>query len=180
MPEIMQGPIAGREYRFLEDGFSCKDWSGPVRYEDVTEVANVPGNCCFDISFTDQKRKTRKVTVILDSGSQIEPLRAVLLRKVPNSSASTRPQTAWEACGTWVTAGLCLAGFVVLIIALNTWGRGTSVVAPVWAIPFLMIGSFLSTQVLIGIAAAILIAFGAGAALSLRKRKTIWVLSREK
>ena len=177
MPEITQGSIAGSEYCFGEDGFSCKDCAGTVRYEDITRVTNVPGNGCFGISFTNQKGKTRKVSVILDSGSQTEPLRAMLLRKIPGASTGARPQTAWEACGTWVTAGVCLAGLVVLIIVLNTWGRGTSVVAPIWMIPFLMIGSFLSTQVLIGIAAAILVVFGAGAVLSLRKRKTVWEIT---
>ena len=179
MPEITQGPIAGSEYRFLEDGFSCKDWSGPVRYEDVTEVTNVPGNGCFTISFTTPKGKTRKVEVILDNGSQAEALRAMLLRKVPSASVHTRAQTAWEACGTWVTAGLCLAGLVVLIIVLNTWGRGATVSVPVWLLPVLMVGSFLSTTTLLVIAAAILVIFGVGAVLSLRKRKTVWVLSRK-
>lgn len=177
MPEITQGPIAGNEYRFWEDGFSCRDYPGPVGYEDVTEVTNVQGSRCFDISFTTKKGKTRKVTVILDNASQIEPLRAMLMRKVPGASAHTRAQTAWEACGTWVTTGLCLTGLVVLIIALNTWGRGATVRVPIWIWPFFMIGSFLSTNVLIGIAAAILVAFGVGAALSLRKRETVWVLS---
>ena len=109
MPEITQGPIAGNEYRFLEDGFACRDCPGPVRYEDITEVTNVPGNCCFDIRFNTPKGKTRKVEVILDSGSQIEALRAMLLRKIPGASTSTRSQTAWEACGAWVTEGLCLS-----------------------------------------------------------------------
>lgn len=177
MPEITQGPIAGSEYRFLEDGFSCRDCPGPVGYEDVTEVTNVPGSRCFDISFITKKGKKRKVTVILDNDSQIEPLRAMLMRKIPGASAHTRAETAWEACGAWVTMGLCLAGLVVLIIVLNTWGRGATVSAPIWILPFLMIGSFLSTSVLIGIAAAILAAFGVGAVLSLRKRKTVWVLS---
>lgn len=180
MPEVTQGPIAGREYRFLEDGFSCKDWPDPIKYEDITEVTNVPGSGCFDISFTTPKGKTRKVSVILDGGSQAEALRSALPQRVPRASVGTRPQTAWEACGTWVTAGLSLAGLVVLIIVLNTWGRGATVTVPIWIMPILMIGSFLSTGVLIGIAAAILVIFGVGAALSLRKRKTVWVLAGKK
>lgn len=180
MPEMTQGPIAGSEYRFLEDGFTCKDWSGLIRYEDITEVANVPGNCCFEISFNTAKGKTRRVEAILDGGSQIEPLRALFLRKIPGASAHTRPQTAWEAVKGWVTLGVLLAAFVGLVIALNTWGRGTSVVAPIWAIPFLMIGSFLSTTTLLAIIAAILAICGVGAAVSLGKRKTVWVISRKK
>lgn len=180
MPETTQSPIAGNEYRFLEDGFSCKDWSGPVRYEDVTEVTCVDGSSCFDISFVTPKGKKRKVSVILDSHAQKEALQTLLLRKVPGASAGTRPQTAWEACGGWVTVGLCLAGLVVLIIVLNTWGRGTTVSVPIWLIPFLMIGSFLSTEVLLVIAAAILILFGVLAVLSLGKRKPVWMLSGKK
>lgn len=177
MPEIVQGPIAGREYRFMEDGFSCKDWSGPVRYEDITQVTNVPGNCCFDISFTDKKGKTRKVTVILDNGSQIEALRAMLLRKIPRAVADTRPQTVREAAGSWANVGFWLAVLVALIIALNTWGQGSSVSVPIWFLPFLMIGSFLSTGTLIAIGAAILLVCGIGAAVSLAKRKTVWEIT---
>lgn len=180
MPEITQGPIEGSEYRFLEDGFSCKDCPGPVRYEDVTEVTNVPGNCCFDIRFVTPKEKTRKVEVILDGGSQIEPLRALFLRKMPGASAHTRTQTVWEVVNGWVTLGLSLAATVAAIILLNTWGRGATVSVPIWLLPVLMVGSFLSTKTLLIIAAAILVICGIGAALSLRKRKTVWVLSREK
>lgn len=177
MPETTQFPIAGREYRFETDSFVCKNWDGPVRYEDILEVTNVPGNGCFDIRFTTQKGKTCQVSVFLEGGGQGEALRAALLERVPGARVSSRPQTAWEACGTWVTAGLCLAGLVVLIIALNTWGRGTSVVVPVWMLPVLTIGSILSTPVLAGIAAAILVLFGVGAVRSLGKRKPVWVLS---
>ena len=179
MAETTQNPIVGQEYRFLEDGFMCKDWSGPIRYEDVVSAANVPeGSACFDVSFLTAKGKKRKLSIILDSHTQSEPLRGLLSRKMPGVSAHTRPQTAWETCGTWVTAGLCLAGLVVLIIVLNTWGQGATVSVPIWLIPVLMIGSFLSTEVLLIIAAAILVIFGAGAALSLRKRKTVWEITR--
>ncbi|MDE6280349.1 MAG: hypothetical protein K2M15_00915 [Oscillospiraceae bacterium] len=177
MPEITQGPITGREYRFEEDSFSCKDCSDPVRYEDITKATNVPGNCCFYISFTDKKGKTRKVTVILDSENQIEPLRAMLQRKIPHAAADNRPETVWEAVDAWVTLGLCLAVLVGLIIALNTWGRGASVSVPIWLLPFLMIGSFLSTGTLIAIGAAILLLCGIGAAVSLAKRKTVWEIT---
>ena len=180
MPEIMQGPIAGSEYRFGEDGFSCKDCAGTVRYEDITKVTNVPGNCCFNISFTTQKGKARKVEVILDSGSQIEPLRAMLLRKIPRAAADTRPETVWEAVDAWVTLGLCLTALVALIIALNTWGRGASVSVPIWFLPFLAIGSFLNTGTLIAIGAAILLLCGIGAAVSLAKRKTVWEITTMK
>ncbi|MDE6260094.1 MAG: hypothetical protein K2M42_04425 [Oscillospiraceae bacterium] len=177
MPEIMQGPIAGREYRFEEDSFSCKDCSDPVPYKDITKVTNVPGNCCFNISFTTKKGKTRKVAVILDSTSQAEALRATLSRKIPRAAVDTRPETVWEAVDAWVTLGLCLAALVALIIALNTWGRGASVSVPIWLLPFLMIGSFLSTGTLIAIGAAILLLCGIGAAVSLAKRKTVWEIT---
>lgn len=180
MTEANQGVIAGNEYRFGEDGFSCKDWSGPVRYEDITKVTNVPGNGCFNISFTTPKGKTRKVEVILDNGAQAEALRAALPRKIPRAAVDTRPETVREAAGAWATLGLCLAALVALIIALNTWGRGTSVRVPIWFLPFLMIGSFLSTGALIAIGAAILLACGIGAAVSLAKRKTVWELTAVK
>ena len=177
MPEITQGPITGSEYSFGPDGFSCKDCAGTVKYEDITKVTNVPGNCCYNISFTTPKGKTRKVEVILDSGSQIEPLRAMLLQKIPRAAADTRPETAWETAGAWVTLGLCLTALVALIIALNTWGRGTSVRVPIWFLPFLAIGSFLSTKTLLIIGAAILLLCGIGAAASLAKRKTVWEIT---
>ena len=177
MPEIAQGPIVGSEYRFGEDGFACKDCPGPVRYEDVTEVANVPGNCCFDIRFATPKGKTRKVEVILDSGSQIEPLRALFLRKMPGASAHTRTQTVWEAVSGWVTLGLSLAALVAAIILLNTWGRGATVSVPIWLLPVLAVGSFLSTNTLLIIAAVILVICGIGAMVSLRKRKTVWEIT---
>lgn len=180
MPEITQDPIVGSGYRFEEDSFSCKDYSDPVRYEDITKVTNVPGNCCFNISFTNPKGKARKVEVILDSTSQAEALRATLSRKIPRAAADTRPETVGEAVSGWATLGLCLAALVGLIIVLNTWGRGASVSVPIWLLPFLMIGSFLSTGTLIAIGAAILALCGIGAAVSLAKRKTVWEITTVK
>lgn len=162
----------------MEDGFVCKDWSGPIQYESVTNVTSEDGSGCFDISFLTPKGKKRKVSVILDSHAQKGALQALLLRKVPGASGHTRSQTAWEACGGWVTAGLSLAAIVVAIILLNTWGRGATVSVPIWILPFILIGSFLSTEVLLGIAAAILVVFGVVAVISLGKRKSVWVLDR--
>lgn len=178
MQETVQGPIQGREYRFSGDGFVCKEWPDPVRYEDVTAASSADGSGCFDISFTTPKGKKRKVSIILDSHAQKGPLQALLVGKIPGASVHTRNQTAWEACGGWVMTGLGLAALVVVIILLNTWGRGATVSAPVWLIPFIMIGSFLSVEILAAIAAAILVIFGAGALLSLRKRKPVWEISK--
>ncbi|MBD5099206.1 MAG: hypothetical protein HDT35_06640 [Clostridiales bacterium] len=101
----------------------------------------------------------------------------MLPRKIPRSAADTRPETVGEAVSGWATLGLCLAALVALIIALNTWGRGASVSVPIWFLPFLAIGSFLSTGVLIAIGAAILLLCGIGAAVSLAKRKTVWEIT---
>lgn len=177
MAEITQGSIVGSEYCFGEDGFSCRDCAGTVKYEDITRVTNVPGNGCFNISFTNQKGKARKVEVILDSGSHSEALRAMLPRKIPRAAVDTRPQTVREAAGGWVTLGVCLIALVALIAALNTWGRGVSVSVPIWFLPFLAVGSFLSTGTLIAIGAAILLLCGIGSAVSLAKRKTVWEIT---
>ena len=178
MPETAQGPIVGKEYQFLEDGFTCKDWDGPIRYEDIMDVTTVDGNSCFEIRFANAKGKKREVSVILDDGAQKGPLQALLLRKIPGAAVATRPQTGWEAARGWVMLGVSLAALVGLIILLNTVGRGTTVRVPIWLIPFLMIGSVLSTQVLAVIAAAILIVFGIGAVLAQRKRKMVWIVSK--
>ena len=61
----------------------------------------------------------------------------------------------------------------------NTWGRGTSVSVPIWFLPFLMIGSVLSTGTLVAIGVAILLVCGIGAVLSLKKRKTVWEIQRQ-
>ena len=178
MPETAQGPITGKEYRFLEDGFQCKDWNGLIPYESVTGVTSEEKYGCFDISFLNKKGKKRKVTVILESYNQKAAVQALLLRKVPGATSHTRSQTAWEAMKGWVTVGLSLAAIVVIIILLNTWGRGASVSVPLWLLPVIMIGSFLSTKVLLIIAAAILVIFGGMAVISLGKRQGVWVLDR--
>lgn len=178
MPETTQDPIAGKEYRFLEDGFLCKEWDGPIRYEDIIKVTAEDGSLYVEFRFNNAKGKERGVSVILESSAQKSALMALLPRKIPNASVTTRSQTAWEAASAWVTLGVCLAALVGLIILFNTWGRGATVSVPIWMIPFLLIGSFLSTQVLIAIAAAILIISGVGAVLAQRKRKTVWTVSR--
>ena len=176
MEKAIQGPVMGKEYRFLEDGFLCKNWDGPIAYQSVTSVTSAEGDGSFEISFVTPKGKQRSVEVILDSFAQKGTVQALLLQGVPGARVRTRTQTAWEACGTWVTTGLSLAALVLVIIAINTWGQGTTVHVPVWVLPIVMIGSFLSTPVLLAIAAVILGAFGVGAVRSLVKRKTVWVL----
>lgn len=172
----VQTPIIGSEYRFMEDGFSCKDWPDPIRYVDVLCAAVVPGSRYFDIDFKTPKGKKRRVSILLDRPGEEEAVQALLQTGIPAAASRTRVQTAWEAAGAWVTVGLCLAGLVGLIILLNTVGRGTSVTVPVWMIPFLFIGSLLSTGQLLLIAVLILAGFGIASALSLRKRKTVLVI----
>ena len=179
MSQALQPSIEGRGYRFSEGEFACSELSDPVRYENITGVCLVPGSSCFEISFKTPKGKKRQVSVNLENPGQEKALQEMLLRKIPGAAADTRPQTVREAAGGWATLGLCLTALVALIIALNTWGRGTSVSVPIWFLPFLMIGSVLSTGTLVAIGVAILLVCGIGAVLSLKKRKTVWEIQRQ-
>lgn len=158
----------------MEEEFACSELSDPVRYENMTRVRLVPGTACFEIDFKTPKGKKRQVSIKLEGAGQEKALQELLARRMPGAAAVTRSQTAKEAGGGWVTAGLTLAGLVVLIILLNTVGHGTSVRVPVMLIPFIMLGSFLGTGTMIVIAVAILVIFGTLALLALKKRKTVW------
>ena len=173
MDQPVQNVIAGRDCRFLEDGFVCQDWPDPVRYEDVTKVCVTEGSNCVEVGFKTPKGKSRKVY----EAEQGQALQTMLKQKVPGASVTNREQTAWEVSGGWVVLGLSLAGIAVLLIVLNTVGRGASVTLPIWMAPFVLVGSFLGVGTLVAIAAGVLVLCGIAALLSLRKRKHVWELN---
>ena len=145
-----------------------------VRYEDVIRVTNAEGSGTFDISFRNGKGKKREASVILDNRAQEPPLRALLNRRIPGAAPEIRTQTAWEACQSWFFMALCMDGLVALIIALNNWGQGATVSVPIWILPILLIGRFLSTETLLAIGAVMLIICVIGAVRALVKRKPVW------
>ena len=171
----VNGPfIAGKGYRFEDQGFFWEEYPDMVRYEDVTHVTNAEGSGTFDISFQNAKGKKRDASVILNNRAQEQPLRALLSRRIPGAAPGIRTQTAWEACRSWLLLAVCLDGLVAIIIALNNWGQGATVSVPVWALPILMIGRLLSTEALLAIGAVLLILCVIGAVHALMKRKPVW------
>ena len=174
MDQVNSPSVAGKGYRFEDQGFFWEEYPDMVRYEDVIRVTNAEGSGTFDISFQNEKGKKREASVILDNRAQEQPLRALLSRRIPGVAPQIRTQTAWEACRWWLTLALCLDGLVAIIIALNTWGQGATVSVPVWALPILMIGQFLSTKTLLIIGAVLLILCVTGAVHALVKRKPVW------
>ena len=177
MDQVNGPSVAGKGYRFEDQGFFWEEYPDMVRYENVTHVTNAEGSGTFDISFRNQKGKKREASVILENAAQEQPLRALLNQRIPGAVPEIRTQTAWEACRSWLTAALCLDGLVAIIIALNNWGQGATVSVPIWLLPFLLIGRFLSTEALLAIGAVILIICIIGAVRSLVKRKPVWEIS---
>ena len=173
MDQVNCPSIVGKGYRFEDQGFFWEEFPDMVLYEDVTRVTNAEGSGTFDISFRNEKGKKREASVILENVAQEQPLRALLNSHIP-ATPSTRTQTAWEACRSWFFLALCLDGLVAIIIALNNWGQGATVSVPIWALPFLLIGRFLSTEALLAIGAVILIICVTGAVHALVKRKPVW------
>lgn len=171
----LQAPITGSEYRFTNDGFTCKDYPDPIRYEDIISAAVVPGSRWFDITFRTPKGKKRKVSVLLERAGEEDAVCALLMERL-TGAAYTRPQTVRECCGGWGTFAVCLCVLIGLIIMMNTVGRGSSVSVPIWFIPFLMIGSILSVGQLVGIAGVIVVVCAVGALVSLKRRKTVWII----
>lgn len=174
MDQVNCPSIAGKGYRFEDQGFFWEEFPDMVRYEDVTRVTNAEGSGTFDISFQNEKGKKREASVILDNRAQEQPLRALLSRRIPGAAPGIRTQTAWEACRSWAILALCLDGLVAIIIALNNWGQGATVSVPIWILPILLIGRFLSTEALLAIGAVILIICVTGGVRALVKRKPVW------
>lgn len=167
-----QAIVEGQKYRFFKEGFLCQDWPDLIPYEDVLCAAVVPGSDFLDIDFKTPKGKKRRTTIFLERPGQEETLWALLAEQISVAAVTTRPQTVKETCGAWITFGICLDVLVGLIILMNVMNPATAV-APIWLIPFLIVGSFLSVGHLLTIGAVIFAVSVAGAAISLKNRKTV-------
>lgn len=180
MEQVNHPSVTGKGYRFEDYGFFWEECPDIVRYEDVIRVTNAEGSGTFHISFRNGKGKKQNACVILDNMAQEQPLRMLLSQCIPNADFKARTQTAWEACRAWFLAALCLDVLVGIIIALNLWGGGVTVSVPIWFIPFLLVGRFLSTETLLIIGAIILILCAVGAVRALIKRKPVWEIKCSK